>query len=167
MERYNGWLIDEQRRLEGSFRSDGRVVLDAKIAPDIEMLYSILQSKGIVTEPVKKIADYVQYGDGSNLSAMDKHISRMYYGANFVSSVNKNDLAIIMGMVKIGSKYQYSTTQKAHAILSIDQTGDSFTRRRAMNKIKNYINDNLPNIQREMIAQLKQQRLIPDWVTIF
>lgn len=167
MERYNGWLIDEKQRYEGWFQSDGRVILDAKIVPDIETLYLLLKSKGIVSEPIKKIADYVQYGDGRNMSETERQMSRMYFGANFVSCVNQNDLAIFMAMVNIGSKYQYSTTQKSHAMLSIDATGSELTRRRAMNKIKKYINDNLPNIQREIIAQLKMNKLIPDWVTVF
>ena len=167
MERYNGWLIDEHKQSEGFFHSDGRVVLDAKIVPDIETLYKILHNKGVVSEPFEKIANYVKYGDGSNLSPSEKAMYRMYHGVNFVSSVNSKDLAVFMALFKIGSKHQYSTTQKAHAILSIDQTGSSFTYNRAMNKIKKYINDNLPNIQREMIAQLKQQQLIPEWVTVF
>ena len=167
MERYNGWLIDEHKQSEGFFHSDGRVVLDAKIVPDIETLYKLLHNKGVVSEPFEKIADYVKYGDGSNLSSSEKAVARMYNGANFVSSVNRKDLAVFMALFKIGSKHQYSTTQKAYAILSIDQTGSSVTYNRAMNKIKKYINDNLPNIQREMIAQLKQQQLIPEWVTVF
>ena len=160
MERYNGWLID-------GFLSDGRVILDAKIVPDIENLYLLLKSKGVVSEPIKNIADYIQYGDGSNMSGVERQMSRMYLGANFVSSVNQNDLAIFMAMVNIGSHYQYSTTKKSHAILSIEATGSEFTRRRAMNKIKKYINENLPNIQREIILQLKKNKLIPDWVEVF
>ena len=45
--------------------------------------------------------------------------------------------------------------------------GDYFLKERAMKKIKEYIDKNLPRIQPIMISRLKEQKLIPEWVTVF
>ena len=54
MEKYNGWIIDE----DYVSHSDSKVVLRAKIIPNIEEFYSLLKKKGVVSVPYEFLSEY-------------------------------------------------------------------------------------------------------------
>ena len=80
------------------------------------------------------------------------------------TQTSKNDFRVYTELINLSTQHQYTTTQQSSAILMI---GDYFLRERALKKIKEYIDQNLPRIQPLLISKLKEQKLIPDWVTVF
>ncbi len=154
MERYNGWIIDEEEVPLGFFRGDGQLKLTAKIFPDIQYLYECLKQKGIVSESFERVTSN-STGDQDSWWGLPS------------GTINKKDVIVFNGIVKYAYNHQYYTTQTGYAILSIAQTGRERTYKRAMAKIEKYINDNLPNVRRDMVEYLKKENLIPNYVTIF
>lgn len=156
MEHYNGWVIDEKNVPLGFFRSDGQVKLEATIYPDVPFLYEILRSKGLVS---------------MSASALVSFVKRLGYSRSnidiYASGSDKKDLSIFNALAEYSLKHQYTTTQSAHSILSIDATGSTRTYRKAMTKIENYINVNLPNVRREAIAFLKSRNLVPQSTVVY
>ncbi len=176
MEKYNGWIIDE----DYVSHSDSKVVLRAKIIPNIEEFYSLLKKKGVVSVPYEFLSEYYLWKSfNGDIIAVLKLIDdptrqvQLYYKMqNFARNYKyglkteneKRDFSLYSELMKLISQHQYSTTQQSSAILMI---GDYFLKERAMKKIKEYIDKNLPRIQPIMISRLKEQKLIPEWVTVF
>lgn len=176
MEKYNGWIIDE----DVVSRSDSKVVLRASIYPNLEELYSILKAKKVVDTPFDFLTDYHLWKSfNGNIPAILSQIKdptqrvHFFYRLNDFADRykyglgNKNsqrDYNLYLALAKLRSQHQYSTTQQSSALLMI---GDYFLRERAMKKIKEYIDKNLPRIQPEMLSRLKEQNLIPSWITVF
>lgn len=158
--KYNGWIIDAEETSSGFF-SEGKSVLSAKIVPDIDSIYLLLKEKGVVSTSIKNIEEHFE---SERIKDMYKKLfPRRYYFSDSLSRfVERKDLDVYNALLEIGSKYQYSTVQQARVFWTfLDEQN------KALNKVEDYINNNLPNIRREIIAQLKQRRLIPDWVTVF
>lgn len=175
MEKYNGWIIDE----DVVSHSDSKVVLHAKIYPNIEEIYSLLKKKGVVDTSYDYLSDYHLWksldGNASAILLSDQFMNPVYKynlyervkraGDNGLRSKNaQRDYTIYSALAKLRSQHQYSTTQQSSALLMI---GDYFLQERAMKKIKEYIDKSLPRIQPEMLSRLKEQSLIPGWITVF
>ena len=176
MEKYNGWIIDEN----DSSHSESKVVLRAKFFPDIKEFYSLLKKKGVVSTSYEFLSDYYLWKSfNGDINAILKLINdptrqvHLYYkmqgfARNYKygldTQTSKNDFRVYTELINLSTQHQYTTTQQSSAILMI---GDYFLRERALKKIKEYIDQNLPRIQPLLISKLKEQKLIPDWVTVF
>lgn len=147
MEAYLDWIIDEKRVSTG-FLSDGLVKLDADIYPNVETLYCFLKENDIVSTSYSYL-----------ISIVKSSIYR-YSNLRSLSYQEEKDLKILNAMVEFSNIERHRTIKSAHSILSISSTGSSRTERRAMNKIKEWIRDSLPNPRKKLIEHLKRKKLI-------
>ncbi len=154
MEKYLDWIINENNVATGFFESDGVVKLEAKIYPNIKALYNFLKDNGIVSSPCSYLIEKAK------ISMFGNSYLRLTYS-------EETDLKILNSIANFCQKETYQTTKSAHAFLSIGSTGSRNTEKRAMNKIKEWIRDSLPNPRKKLIEYLKSERLISTNTNIF
>jgi hypothetical protein len=157
MEKYLGWIIDA-KDIAGWFLGDGVVKLEANIYPDVEELYKFLLENNIVSTSFTGLMDYIQYG---------QYLSYNRIFRRSLSYEEEKDLIILNSIFEYRKLKIFKTTKSAHAILSISATGGSRTTARAMNKIKEWIRETLPNPRQDLINCLKDKGLISNDVNPF
>lgn len=86
-------------------------------------------------------------------------VSNIYYGESIPSEFKKV-FDIAEALNDFCATQQYSFTETARAFTSISATGSENTHRRAMNKIKDDIRTNLPNLKSSLIKFLKEKRIV-------
>lgn len=155
MEKYLDWIIDEHRVSKGFFMDDALVKLEAEVYPDFEALYTFLKENGMVSTPFSRLKDVVKCSMNG------------YFNQTSLSSSEIKDLGILVAMAEFCNLKKYKIEKSARAILSIDSTGDSRTKKRAINKIKEWIRSCLPNLRKELVTFLKTEKLLPEDAKIF
>lgn len=152
MEKFLDWIIDEKNVTTGFFSSDAKVKLQAKIYPNIESLYNFLYENQIVKMPFETTVEAIHLKSKDNLLYIT-------YCNNFDYDFEQA-FKVVNLLVTFSATQQYSFTETAHAFLSISSTGNEHTYKRAMNKIKNNIREQLPNLRMLLVAFLKEKNII-------
>lgn len=162
MEKYNDWLINEKDVTKWYLQS-GQVKLHAKIYPNIENLHYFLRESNIYTANlnINKFLGTVQW----ELSPRYDYLGGVYESEYERMETAERNRKIVAALQNFCDTNVYETTQKGHAYL--DTGSSSNTRNRAMNKIKEWIRENLPNPRAELIAYLKKERLISSDINPF
>lgn len=150
MEKFNDWIIYETD-VTSWFLQSGQVKLHAKIYPNIETLHDFLRNNDIYKAHLNINGMSIQW----NFSQM------LGYG----EMVRNREIA--NALYNFCNTTVYETTKKGYAYLDTGGTGTSRTRKRAMNKIKDWIRQNLPNPRTELIKYLKKEKLISSNVNPF
>ena len=158
MEKFQDWIIEEKNVTSGWF-SDGKVELEATVYPNIESLYNFLIENHIVKTPYTNIVNWIKY------LSFNQHNN--YHFLRQPNKEEERDIIILNFVAELSNKETYKTTKKAYAILSISQTGDEFTRDRAMKKIKEWVRDSLPNPRKRLIEHLIRKGVIASGTNIF
>ena len=156
MEKYNDWIIDEQE-ITHWFLSNGRVKYHATIFPDIEELHDFLVENKIYSAYYFKNTLM-----GTITWYFEPRRIHNYYEKDEICMRNK---AIFNAMQDFCKTLTYETTQKAYSY--VDTGSMARTKKRAMDKIKDWIRENLPNPRAELIAYLKNRKLIGNTVNPF
>lgn len=150
MEKFNDWIIYETD-VTSWFLQSGQVKLHAKIYPNIETLHYFLKNNDIYKAHLNINGTSIQWS-----------FSQMSGYGEIV-----RNRGIANALYKFCNTTVYETTQKGYAYLDTGGTGTSRTRKRAMNKIKDWIRQNLPNPRTKLIKYLKKEKLISSNVNPF
>ncbi|MBQ9665025.1 MAG: hypothetical protein IJV33_00945 [Bacteroidaceae bacterium] len=153
MERYLDWIIDEHEIVGGFFSNEDHIKVEAEIVPNIETLYTFLLDNGFASSSYSSLVAYIK--------DVRMSMSYMHDVTLRLSHLYDKDLEILNAVAEFCNKHRYKTKQSAWTRISAFTTGTSRTRKRVMNKIKDWIKDNLPNLREELIKELKNKRLVP------
>lgn len=156
MEKYLDWIIDEHD-VTRWFLQDGMVKLQAEISPNLEVLYDFIYENKLVSTPFYMIKNTIE------ACIMEP----VYMHNIYLNKIPHKDMEICNAVAEFCSSHKYTVTKTGHAILSIGQTGGEQTRKRAMNKIKKWIAESLPNPREKLIDYLKSKKMIPQDARIF
>lgn len=149
MEIYKEWCIIAHDISTGWF-SDGFVKLEATISPDIKSMYDFLLENNVANTSFQMLNQQIRtvFSLRNRNGAYDKCLS-------------EKDLLLLNAIYEFANTQKYHTIQKSYAITSISTTGSERTRKRAMDKVKKYIDDNLPQYPRKLLVEyLKNKGLI-------
>ena len=162
MEKYNDWIIDEKDITKWYLRG-GQIKLLAKIYPNIENLHDFLRDNDIYTANLD-IDRFTGIGHW-DLSPHLGYFEDLHLSGYERAELTERNRRIVSALQHFCNITVYETTQKGHSY--VDTNSMSNTHNRAMNKIKEWIRQNLPNPRVKLIAYLKKEGLISSNVNPF
>lgn len=171
MENYQGWDIDYKMEESGGFLSN-RFTIKANILPNILEIYNYLRDNG----KVKCNIDYIQdvFRDLEmewpyNESFLDltrnilvarshAHTGEIHSIFNYSKDV-QHDVNIFEELVKFRKANNHQTTQSSTSMIADWLDGDH-TERKTLNKVKMWIDENLPDPKLMAIKYLQSKNAI-------